>query len=114
MNGWILIIIRVKNSQIVQLVQAPESNHGESSDEESEEPSVCSLVSHKEAVEAFDVTIRYLEQQPSMNSVQLMLLIKMRSSAMTECLKRYETNQYNRLFSSPTLTFIYSINMYLE
>ena len=66
------------DEEIVQLVQAPESNHGESSDEESEEPSVCSLVSHKEAVEAFDVTIRYLEQQPSMNSVQLILLIKLR------------------------------------
>ena len=59
------------DEEIVQLVQAPESNHGKSSDEESEEPSVCSLVSHKEAVEAFDVTIRYLEQQSSMNSVQL-------------------------------------------
>ena len=53
------------DEEIVQLVQAPESNHGESSDEESEEPSVCSLVSHKETVEAFDVTIHYLEQQPS-------------------------------------------------
>ena len=75
------------DEEIVQLVQAPESNHGESSDVVSEEPSVCSLVSHKEAVETFDVTIHYLEQQPSMNSVQLMLLIKLRSSAMTECLK---------------------------
>ena len=101
----------MKNSQIVQLVQAPESNHGESSDEESEEPSVCSLVSHREAVEAFDVTIRYLEQQPSMNSVQLMLLIKMRSSAMTECFKSMKQTNITIIF---TLTFIYSIIMYLE
>ena len=73
------------DEEIVQLFRAPESNHGESSDEESEEPSVCSHVSHP--VEAFDVIIHYLEQQPSMNSVQLMLLIKLRFSAMTECLK---------------------------
>ena len=86
------------DEEIVQLVQAPESNHGESSDEESEEPSVCSLVSHKEAVEAFDVTIRYLEQQPSMNSVQLMLLIKLRSSAMTECLKSMKQTNIKIIF----------------
>ena len=58
-------------------------------------------MSHKEAVEAFDVTIRYLEQQPSMNSVQLMLLIKLRSSAMTECLKSMKQTN----ITSPTLDF---------
>ena len=71
------------------------------------ETSVCSRVSHKEAVEAFDVTIRYLDQQPSMDSVQLMLLIKLRSSAMTECLKSMKQTNITDYFIPNTDFHIY-------
>ncbi len=86
------------DEEISQLCD-PESNIvAESSDSESEpESSAGDLVSHKEAVAAFNTAIRYLEQQPDTSSIHVMLLNKLRSFAMTEYSKKFKkrkTTQY--------------------
>ncbi len=80
----------------------PESNIvAESSDSESEpESSACDLVSHKEAVAAFDTAIRYLEQQPDTSSIHVMLLNKLRSFAMTEYSKKLKQRKITQYMTS--------------
>ena len=49
------------DEEIIQMVHNPISEE-DHSDDESEQPGPCH-VSHSEALEAFDVCLRYLEQQ---------------------------------------------------
>ncbi len=80
----------------------PESNIvAESSDSESEpESSAGDLVSHKEAIAAFDTAIRYLEQQPDTSSIHVMLLNKLRSFAMTEYSKKLKQRKITQYMTS--------------
>ncbi len=59
-------------------IQSRQTNE-DSSDEESEESK--DKISHKTATEAFDTCIKYLEQQPDTESVQLMLVHKLHAAA---------------------------------
>ena len=67
---------------LLRLVRV-ERDEQDSSYDEPEEVGSSHSVSHGEAVKAFDVCIKYLEQQPNTSSVQLMLLNNLRSSAMS-------------------------------
>ena len=66
---------------LLRLVRV-ERDEQDSSDDEPEKVGSSHSVSHGEAAKAFDVCMKYVEQQPSTNSVQLMLLNNLRSSAM--------------------------------
>ena len=60
------------DEEIIQLAQYDEQVDRVDSD--SDEEDIGKIVSHKKATEAFEICIKYLEQQPDTKACELMLL----------------------------------------
>jgi len=67
--------------EIIELVDG--QSDVDTSDDETEDLHP-SIITHKAAVDSFDVCIQYLEQQPDTSTVQLMLLNQLKSAAATK------------------------------
>ena len=68
------------DEEIIQLVQNNEEVDTMDSDSEEE---VSGIISHKDATEAFEICIKFLEQQPETKACELMLLQQLhRSTAL--------------------------------